>query len=119
MDCILNCLTELRAKRQELNEAILSLERLSAGGGAKRRGRPPKWLSAVQGDSAEVTELRPKAAKPAPNKPKKRGMSAEGKLAIQVGVVLRQWKAANPDAGEEAIAKQRERIKQQLQRKAS
>ena len=46
-------------------------------------------------------------------------MSAEGKLAIQVGVALRQWKASNPEAGEEDVAKQREKIRQQLQRKAS
>jgi hypothetical protein len=54
-----------------------------------------------------------------PKKAQKRRMSAEGKLAIQVGVALRQWKASNPEAGEEDVAKQREKIRQQLQRKAS
>jgi hypothetical protein len=38
-------LTELRAERERLTEAILVLERLAAGG-HKRRGRPPKWLAA-------------------------------------------------------------------------
>ena len=46
-------------------------------------------------------------------------MSGEGKLAIRTGVALRYWKAANPEASEEDVAKQRERIRQQLQRKAS
>ena len=47
-----------------------------------------------------------------PKKAKKRNLSAEGKLAIPVGVALRHWKAANPEASEEDVAKQRERIRQ-------
>ncbi|HXJ42745.1 MAG TPA: hypothetical protein VNH18_25920 [Bryobacteraceae bacterium] len=39
-------LDELRSEHQQLGEAILSLERLAAGG--KRRGRPPAWLQAAQ-----------------------------------------------------------------------
>jgi hypothetical protein len=35
-------LSELRQEREQVEEAILSLERLGAGG--KRRGRPPKWM---------------------------------------------------------------------------
>lgn len=125
MDCIANCLVELRSKRQQLDEAIASLERLGAGGGvAKRRGRPPEWLRAAQLENGDPAELKPKAVKAAPKKAgakkeKKRQMSAEGKLAIQVGVALRQWKASNPDAGEDEVAKQREKIRQQLARKAS
>lgn len=38
-------LEELRREREQLDEAILSLERLAAGGGP-RRGRPPAWLKA-------------------------------------------------------------------------
>jgi hypothetical protein len=37
-------LNDLRQERQQLEEAILSLERLVSGRG-KRRGRPPAWLS--------------------------------------------------------------------------
>lgn len=37
-------LAELRSERAQLEEAILSLERLARGRG-KRRGRPPAWLS--------------------------------------------------------------------------
>ena len=51
-------LVELRLERQQIEEAIISLERLARGRG-RRRGRPPKWL-------AEATHPRrgrpPKAA---------------------------------------------------------
>jgi len=40
-------LAELRAERDQLAEAILTLERLAAGRG-KRRGRPPAWMTAVK-----------------------------------------------------------------------
>jgi hypothetical protein len=36
-------LEELRQEREQLEEAILSLERLARGRG-KRRGRPPAWM---------------------------------------------------------------------------
>ena len=39
-------LVELRDERQQIQEAILSLERLAHGRG-KRKGRPPAWLSQV------------------------------------------------------------------------
>lgn len=38
-------LADLRAERAQIQEAILSLERLARGRG-NRRGRPPSWLSA-------------------------------------------------------------------------
>jgi hypothetical protein len=37
-------LIELREERQQIEEAILSLERLARGRG-RRRGRPPAWMS--------------------------------------------------------------------------
>ena len=40
-------LADLRQERQQIEEAILSLERLARGQG-KRRGRPPAWLSKVE-----------------------------------------------------------------------
>ena len=40
-------LTELRQEREQIEEAILSLERLARGRG-KRRGRPPAWMQEVK-----------------------------------------------------------------------
>jgi hypothetical protein len=37
-------LTELREERQQIEEAIVSLERLARGRG-RRRGRPPSWMA--------------------------------------------------------------------------
>ena len=37
-------LADLRAEKEQLEEAILSLERLARGRG-KRRGRPPAWMT--------------------------------------------------------------------------
>lgn len=39
-------LADLREKRDGLDEAIVALQRMVAG--SPRRGRPPKWLSAVR-----------------------------------------------------------------------
>jgi hypothetical protein len=36
-------LAELRLEREQIEEAIISLERLARSRG-RRRGRPPKWL---------------------------------------------------------------------------
>jgi hypothetical protein len=40
-------LAELRQEREQIEEAILSLERLARGRG-KRRGRPPAWMSEIK-----------------------------------------------------------------------
>ena len=39
-------LAQLKAQRQQIEEAIVSLEQLALGRG-KRRGRPPSWMSEV------------------------------------------------------------------------
>jgi hypothetical protein len=44
---ILKMLAELRAEREQVEEAILVLERIARGRG-KRRGRPPKWLTGIK-----------------------------------------------------------------------
>jgi hypothetical protein len=41
---VANILADLKAERQQIEEAILSLERLARGRG-NRRGRPPAWMS--------------------------------------------------------------------------
>ena len=48
-------LEELRQERLQIEEAILSIERLALGQG-KRRGRPPAWMTAAK--SAEPKEKR-------------------------------------------------------------
>ena len=40
-------LEDLRREREQLEEAILTLERLARGRG-RRRGRPPAWLSQIE-----------------------------------------------------------------------
>lgn len=49
---IAKVLQELRTELQQVEEAILSLERMAAGAG-KRRGRPPAWIIAAR-ESAPV-----------------------------------------------------------------
>ena len=60
---ITKILEELRQEREQLEEAILSLERLAAGG--RRRGRPPAWIAAVRQktDPAAAAPARAKAKK--------------------------------------------------------
>jgi hypothetical protein len=55
-------LAELRAERQQVEEAILSLERLMRGRG-HRRGRPPAWMA---GEQTQKRRGRPPGSK---NKP--------------------------------------------------
>jgi hypothetical protein len=43
-------LSELRVEREQLEEAILALERLAAGG-ARRRGRPPAWMARLKDET--------------------------------------------------------------------
>jgi hypothetical protein len=44
---ITKMLAELRAERENLEQAIVTLQRLAEGRG-KRRGRPPAWMSTVK-----------------------------------------------------------------------
>ena len=52
-------LAELRSERAQLEEAILSLERLARGRG-KRRGRPPSWLSPERSEPEQAPADAPK-----------------------------------------------------------
>lgn len=40
-------LTDLREERDQIDEAIMTLERLALGRG-RRRGRPPAWLTELR-----------------------------------------------------------------------
>jgi len=58
---ILKVLVELQQQRDQIEEAILSLERLALGNG-KRRGRPPAWIVAAR-KTAPKRSGRPPLAK--------------------------------------------------------
>jgi len=53
---ILSILAELRSEKERLDEAILTIERLANGSGAKRRGRPPAWMENAKAESGESIE---------------------------------------------------------------
>jgi hypothetical protein len=55
---VLKMLSDLRSERNQIEEAILALERLATGQG-KRRGRPPKWMSQVR-DGQQSSSEAPK-----------------------------------------------------------
>jgi hypothetical protein len=55
-------LAELRQEREQIEEAIMTLERLAAGHG-RRRGRPPAWMTTVK------RRGRPPGSKNKPKKP--------------------------------------------------
>jgi hypothetical protein len=63
---VLKMLAELREERAQIEEAILTIERLASGQRGNRRGRPPVWMSAVK------RRGRPPGSK---NKPKGNGQS--------------------------------------------
>ena len=46
-------LAELRVEREQIEEAILTLERLARGRG-RRRGRPPSWLKEAVNSAADL-----------------------------------------------------------------
>ncbi|MCC7341454.1 MAG: hypothetical protein IT170_10240 [Bryobacterales bacterium] len=62
-------IAELRQEREQIEEAILSLERLARGQG-KRRGRPPAWLKAAQGEPVSAAPKRRGRPPGSKNKPK-------------------------------------------------
>lgn len=48
-------LAELKLEREQLEEAILTLERLARGRG-RRRGRPPSWLKDATAAASSMSE---------------------------------------------------------------
>ena len=55
---VVKIIKELRAERDKVEEAILVLERLASGRG-KRRGRPPKWMSAAPTGKGSESPSKP------------------------------------------------------------
>jgi hypothetical protein len=54
-------LAELRAERDQIEEAIIALGRLSLG--SKRRGRPPLWMSQIKAEEPIKRRGRPPGSK--------------------------------------------------------
>jgi len=61
-------LEQLIEERNQIDEAILSLERLAAGRG-RRRGRPPAWMSVIK-DASPAASDKPKRRGRPPGKSK-------------------------------------------------
>ena len=71
-------LAELRLEREQIEEAILTLERLARRRG-RRRGRPPAWLKDATAAVAAVEEPGEEAVVSA--EPKRRGRPPGSKSA--------------------------------------
>jgi hypothetical protein len=75
-------LAELRLEREQIEEAILTLERLARGRG-RRRGRPPSWLK----DATTLAAAAPDGNVPdhthAGTEPKRRGRPPKVRQALQ------------------------------------
>jgi hypothetical protein len=66
-------LAELRVEREQIEEAILTLERLARGRG-RRRGRPPSWLKEAAGSVSEMNDgQQPNGTAPHVVEPRRRG----------------------------------------------
>ena len=76
-------LIELRMEREQIEEAILTLERLARGRG-RRRGRPPAWLKEAQAAIAEEVASQGEEAVPAA--PKRRGRPLGSTKAKQAAI---------------------------------
>jgi len=64
-------LAELRLEREQIEEAILTLERLARGRG-RRRGRPPSWLKDAAAALSSGEENQSEAS-PASSEGRRRG----------------------------------------------
>ncbi len=56
-------LGDLRREREQIEEAILTLERLATGRG-RRRGRPPAWMAQLKGAEAKTQEPKRRGRPP-------------------------------------------------------
>ncbi len=74
-------LAELRLEREQIEEAILTLERLARGRG-RRRGRPPSWLKDATAAFADGNGS-PSEHEDHSSEPKRRGRPPKVKQAAQ------------------------------------
>ncbi len=79
-------LAELRLEREQIEEAILTLERLARGRG-RRRGRPPSWLKDAaagnlnldeEGEINAISGEVKRRGRPPANRPKAHAAEAAG-----------------------------------------
>jgi hypothetical protein len=63
---IVKIIAELQQERDQMDVAIMSLQRLAASSGERRRGRPPAWMASLKQD-APKRRGRPPGSK---NRPK-------------------------------------------------
>ena len=77
-------LAELRQEKDQLEEAILSLERLAAGRG-RRRGRPPAWMAEARLSDSGAPPARKRGRPPgSKNKP---GASSSTDATVRAMIV--------------------------------
>lgn len=88
---VIKILTQLKGQRDQLEEAILALERLAAGSG-KRRGRPPGWMAAAR--KSGVPDART-------GQRKKRTLSPEAR-AKMAAAQKRRWATARKSTAQTA-----------------
>jgi hypothetical protein len=74
-------LAELRLEREQIEEAILTLERLARGRG-RRRGRPPSWLKDAA--AAAAAENGNDNDGPVSPEPKRRGRPPKARQSAEV-----------------------------------
>ena len=73
-------LAELRLEREQIEEAILTLERLARGRG-RRRGRPPSWLKDATASISSLSESESNGSDQVHAEPKRRGRPPKAKQA--------------------------------------
>ena len=76
-------LAELRLEREQIEEAILTLERLARGRG-RRRGRPPSWLKDATDMVSSLSESHRAEDGHSAAEPKRRGRPPKAKQNGQV-----------------------------------
>ena len=75
-------LAELQEERAQIEEAIVSLEKLARGRGT-RRGRPPAWMS--EGEAPKRRGRPPGGLQPGPRMPGPRMPGQPGWDAVRCG----------------------------------
>ena len=83
---ILKMLADLRAEHEQIDQAILALERLAVGTHGKRRGRPPKWMAAARAES------------PAQIVPRKKSVFTEATRKRMAEAQKKRWAATRAQA---------------------